>query len=103
MVDTLLRFDDDSLTIQTSQDVEDIIERNKRLQGEAQSGDFRHVASIPNNIINAWLNEAWAKGNVSMKMFDEDFNRMVKMKLDDPDWRFLRTDNRSNPFRIGFR
>jgi hypothetical protein len=103
MVETLLKFEDDTLYVKTTQDVEDIIENNKRLQNEQQKSDWgRHVASIPNNFINAWLNEAWAAGNVNMKMFDEDFNRMVQMKLDDPDWKFLRADDKSNPFHIGW-
>lgn len=104
MVDTLLKFEDGNLHVKTSQDVEDIIENNKRLQNTPQKSDWgRHVADIPNNIINAWLNEAWAAGNVNMKMFDEDFNRMVKMKLDDPDWRFLRTDDKALSFKTGWR
>jgi hypothetical protein len=104
MVETLLKFEDDTLYVKTTQDVEDIIENNKRLQNEQQKSDWgRHVASIPNNFINAWLNEAWAAGNVNMKMFDEDFNRMVKMKLDDPDWRWLRTDNNALSFKTGWR
>lgn len=92
-VGTILKVNDGTLTVKTTQDVEDIIERNKILKTIPQKSDWgRHVASIPNNILNQWLQEEWNRGNVNLKLFDEDFNRMVKMKLDDPDWRFLRTD-----------
>ena len=104
MVDTLLKFEDGNLHVKTTQDVEDIIENNKRLQNTPQKSDWgRHIADIPNNFINKWLNEAWAAGNVNMKMFDEDFNRMVKMKLDDPDWKWLRTDDKALSFKTGWR
>jgi hypothetical protein len=92
-VDTLLKFDEGSLHVKTTQDVEDIIENNKRLQNTPQKSDWgRHVASIPNVILTQWLNEEYSRGNVGLRLFDEDFNRIVKMKLQDPDWRFLRTD-----------
>jgi hypothetical protein len=83
---------DGDLTVHTYQDVEDIIEHNKKLKGERQTGDLRHIASIPNNILIQWLNEEWARGNVNMKLFDEEFNKLVARKLRDHDWLFLRTD-----------
>lgn len=92
-VETLLKFDEGSLHVKSTQDVEDIIENNKRLQSTPQKSDWgRHVASIPNVILTQWLNEEYMRGNVGLRLFDEDFNRIVKMKLQDPDWRFLRTD-----------
>ena len=93
MPNTLLHFEDDSLTVKTSQDVEDIIENNKRLQTTPQKSDWgRHVASIPLIFLNKWLDEEYARGNTGLRLFDEDFNRIVAMKLRDPDYRFLRVD-----------
>jgi hypothetical protein len=81
------------LIAHTYQDVEDIIERNKALQSEPQRSDWgRHVATIPNNILLAWLNEEWARGNISLRLFSREFDALVARKLRDPDWRFLRTD-----------
>ena len=81
------------LIVNVHQDVEDIIENNKRLQTVEQKSDWgRHVASIPNNIINKWLMEEWDRGNASIKMFDDEFDKLVARKLRDPDWRWLRTD-----------
>ena len=57
-----------------------------------QRGDFRQIASIPLNIINQWLNEEWARGNVSLHMSGPEFDAMVACKLANPDWRYLRTD-----------
>jgi hypothetical protein len=84
---------DGALVVHSHQDVEDIIERNKALRGEPQRSDWgRHVATIPNNILLAWLQEEWARGNVNLKLFDAEFNRIVAQKLNDRDWLFLRTD-----------
>jgi hypothetical protein len=86
-------MDGRNLVVHSYQDVEDIIESNKRahLDGK-QTGNFRKVADIPNNVLNQWLVEEWARGNVDMKLFDEQFNALVKRKLNDHDWLFLRTD-----------
>jgi len=77
----------------TVQDVEPVLERNKALRGEPQTSDWgRHVASIPNVILVAWLNEEHARGNVGLRLFSPEFNALVARKLADPDWRHLRTD-----------
>jgi hypothetical protein len=93
MVDTTLRLEGRDLVAHSTQDVEDIIERNKALATIPQRSDWgRHVASIPLNIINQWLNEEWARGNLDLRMSGPAFDALVKRKLADPDWRFLRTD-----------
>ena len=76
------------------QDVEDIIERNKRRQNEPQDrkSSFRHIAEIPNIFIEKWMREEWARGNVSLKWADKEMDAIVERKLQDPDWKFLRTD-----------
>jgi hypothetical protein len=93
-VRTRLRLADGRLAVHSYQDVEDIIERNKALQSEPQRSDWgRHVATIPNNILLVWLNEEWARGNTTIKLFGPEFDALVARKLRDPDWRFLRTDD----------
>ena len=92
-VRTRLTLRDGDLVVHSQQDVEAVIARNKALQGEPQKSDWgRHVATIPNNILLAWLQEEWARGNVNLKLFDAEFNRIVAQKLKDRDWLFLRTD-----------
>lgn len=104
MTETILKVEDGNLYVKTTQDVEDIIDNNRRLQNEPQKrGIWRHKASIPNNIINRWLNEEWMAGNVGIKMFDEEFDRLVQRKLADPDWAYLRTDNPALSFQTGWR
>jgi hypothetical protein len=76
-----------------TQDVEPILERNQRLRAEPQTSDWgRHVAIIPNVILLKWLNEAHARGNAALRMFTKEFDALVKRKLEDPDWKYLRTD-----------
>lgn len=76
------------------QDVEAIIENNKKLQNESQDrkSSFRHVASIPNIIMEKWLREEWERGNHGLKWCGPEMDALVAKKLKDPDWRWLRTD-----------
>jgi hypothetical protein len=79
----------------SEQDVEPILEANKALRGEPsrRRGDWgRHVATIPNVILVRWLNEEYARGNVSLRMFTAEFDQLIDRKLRDPDWAYLRTD-----------
>lgn len=83
---------ENTFTVEEVQDVEAIIENNKRLQGEAQKSDMmRHVASIPAIFLTQWLHEEWNRGN-RIKAFGKEMDKVVARKLRDPDYRFLRTD-----------
>lgn len=81
--------EDGTYTILSSQDVEDQLEYAKAQANENSgwSGDktFRRAAHIPTMIWLKWLTEegwdAYHPGN---------FDRL-KRKLNDPDWRYLRT------------
>jgi hypothetical protein len=81
---------DGDLTVRRVQDVESIIERNKFLQGEGQTwaGAFRHIGTIPNVILEKWMNEEGAPNILAMGT--EEFGQFIKRKLNDPDWRFLK-------------
>ncbi len=93
MSDTVLIRQEDRVIAYTEQDVEDIIEANKRLQSTPQKCDWgRHVATIPNVFLTRWLNEELARGNTTLRMYSKEFDALVERKLKDPDWKFLRTD-----------
>lgn len=90
---TTLRFDDGDLSVESVQDVEPILERNRQLRSEEQRSDWgRHVASIPNVIMVRWLNEEWGKGNTTIRLFGREMDELVERKLKDPEWAYLRTD-----------
>lgn len=77
----------------TEQDVEPILERNAQLRSQPQKSDWgRHVATIPNVILVRWLNEEYARGNISLRMYTAEFDEIIERKLKDPDWAYLRTD-----------
>jgi hypothetical protein len=77
------------LVVRSFQDVEDIIERNKRLQNEPQKSDWgRHIATIPNNILLKWMLE---EGVPVLGMPAHEWDKFLRKKLNDPDWRHLRT------------
>ena len=50
------------------------------------------VASVPANVINQWLDEEYARGNVDLRWGSKEFMALVARKLADHDWLFLRTD-----------
>jgi hypothetical protein len=81
------------LTIERSQDVEDILARNKAFRAHEQTSEWgRHIASIPCVILEKWLNEEAARGNATIRWGSREFDALVARKLRDPDWAYLRTD-----------
>jgi len=92
------------LTVCHWQDVEDIVEHNKRLANEPKprSDWGRHYATIPHNIrLKWWLEET--NGNPNMPIFSMRFeNEIVAKKLEDPEWRGLRVDLGPG-FHLGWR
>jgi hypothetical protein len=84
---------DDGVTIRRVQDVEGHIKSN--LEDQAKGGNDlsfgRRVASIPNVIIEKWMKEEGL--NIFDMHKDPAIRRAVFRKLNDPEWRYLRTDN----------
>jgi hypothetical protein len=102
-MDTRFHFDDGNMIVENVQDVGDIIENNKRLRSVAQKSDWgRHVASIPNVIMTRWLNEEWARGNTTIRLFGPEMDALVERKLKDPEWAYLRTDSAQVQSFMGF-
>lgn len=83
---------DGSVTFERVQDVEPILENNHRLRSEDQKSDLgRHIATIPNVLIEKWINE---EGAPVLAMNKDEFAKFIKHKLDDPDYAYLRTDKK---------
>lgn len=96
--------DGKTVGIETWQDVEDIIEANKVSQSANHKSDWgKPIAEIPNVIVTQWLNEEWKRGNRELRYLGPGWKQFVRKKLADPDWRWLRLDNPSNPFHLGWR
>lgn len=92
-VNTLYHHDGKAFTIERVQDVEPIVELNKQLQTMEQRSDWaRHVARVPNIILEKWLNEEWERGNINMQFGSDEYYEMVERKLQDPDYRAFRVD-----------
>ncbi|MBM7483319.1 hypothetical protein ACVWWI_003365 [Bradyrhizobium sp. USDA 3686] len=82
-----------SFTFVRVQDVEPILELNKRQRANPYTSDFgKHVARIPNVIMERWLHEELDRGNVGVRLYSDEFDRIIERKLQDPDWAYLRTD-----------
>lgn len=79
---------DGTITFERLQDVEPILDTNKQLEQEPQKGDFRHIGTIPNVLIEKWMNE---EGAPVLAMSSDEFARFIRRKLDDPEYRYLRT------------
>jgi hypothetical protein len=73
-VQTLYHADGSAITVQRVQDVEPILEHNKTLRTIEQRSDWgRHIASVPNVVLEKWLNEELERGNVNMQFGTDEF------------------------------
>jgi hypothetical protein len=91
---TAIKLDksDRRLYVKSEDDVEPILEHNKALRSQEQKSDWgRSIANVPTVILLQWLNEAWESGH-DIRYLSEEWYRLVWKKLQDPDWKFLRTD-----------
>lgn len=81
-------IDGDKAIEEHTQDVEPILERNKRLRNEgrgfSESGDLKRIASIPLVVVHQWLQEG-------VDVFNPDHTKEVERRLNSSDWAFLRT------------
>ena len=82
---------DGTFLIEHEQDVEASLDHNKAMANEDDRGwsasrELRRVAHVPNIIIVKWLQEG-------LDIFDPDpeMQKRYRAKLNDPDWRWLRT------------
>lgn len=80
----------DRTVIETVQDVEPILERNKALQSEDAGGwsptrELRRAATIPDIVILKWRREE------GIDVYDPDHWPAVKRKLNSSEYRWLRT------------
>ncbi len=94
-METKYHFFGDDITVERIQDVEPILEHNKLLRNhlpQTNTDGLKHIGTIPNVIIERWLNEEYARGNVGLQPYSKEFDELIARKLNDPDWKFLRTD-----------
>lgn len=81
---------DDKLIIKTYQDVQPILERNKKLQSADEykrqgiKNDYQHVASIPLVLVHEWMKQG-------INIWDKADWPKIKAKLQEPENRYLRT------------
>ena len=77
----------DTLIVKRSQDVEPLLDLNKAEydpDNKRFNRDLHKVASIPLIVVERWLNEG-------INVFDPAHMPLVRKKLNDPEYRFLRT------------
>ena len=57
---TRIKVEDGLVHVARWQDCEDILDLNKAMQNEPQTraGTFRHIATVPNVIIERWMTES---------------------------------------------
>jgi hypothetical protein len=90
-IETGIEYDpiDDQLRVVNRQDVEPILEHNKRLYNDGTDGygptrEWRRAATIPNIILEKWLKEE------GIRYWDSEDTPKLMAKLDDPEWLYLR-------------
>jgi hypothetical protein len=88
---TDVKFDSDGkMIIRSLQNVDPIIDHNKEMMNHGDiastiGGLARRYAQIPLNIVYQWLVED------GLDVFDPDHQERLARKLNDPDYRYLRT------------
>ena len=85
---------DGSMTVQRTQDVEPILDRNKAFQNTPQKKSElmgHHIGSIPLIIVEKWANEEGFNILDTGKHGKAAVTKFMKRKLADPDWQYLKT------------
>lgn len=83
-------------TLTHEQDMTPIIEANKMMANDTDytkagmKADWWHYARIPNNLIHKWLVEE------GIDVFDKNHKKKVFQKLNDPEYRFLKTTGKKH-------
>lgn len=82
---------DDTWAIERVQNVEPIVERNKReaREGVNDRGEFRKVASIPLVVVEKWKNE------LGVDVFNKDHMPRVAALLNSSEYAFLKATERT--------
>ena len=84
---------DKSIVAVSYQDCDPILENNKELRSRTWKSDGgRHIADVPNVLINQWLTEEWTKGNLHLRLGTPEWQEVMRKKLSDPNYKYLRTD-----------
>lgn len=78
-----------NFAIETRQDVEPILDNNKRQQNDGDgftpSRDMRKVGTIPLVVLQLW------KDTEGLDWMNKNHAKAIRAKLNDSDWRWLRT------------
>lgn len=86
---THITVKDGKIHVRRYQDSEEIVDNNKRLQNAGkQPGDMRLIGSIPAIILERWIQE---DATNYLALPKDEFSRLIRRKLRDPDWKWLRT------------
>lgn len=99
---THLALEGDDLVVRTSQDAQDIADRAKMLREQPNRGDFHHVWSAPNTLIDKFYQEYCGDQYAGAKKMDEDFWAYVHRRMKDPEYRIFWCHDPQNQFRVGY-
>lgn len=90
--------EDGVIQTKSIQDVTKIIEANKAKQNDSQfnngltdSGDMKHVASVPLIVWEKWWRDECKRTGVNINIYGPEMDKVAKRQLNDPDNKFLRT------------
>lgn len=100
-LDTYWAYDDltDTFILEYRQDVQSVLEVNKTLANATEytqqgiKDEMWHYAQVPNSIIMKWLIED------DIDFYSEEDWPRVLAKLNDPDYRFLKTTHKVHGLR----
>ena len=96
ITETHVKSDDGKMHVKSYQNVDDILsanvaESNSKIDQGWGGDGFHKVASIPNVVVVEWTNELSRMGANNKDPFAGENRAFLKAKLNDPNWRYLRT------------
>lgn len=89
-ITTTIFSEDKRVVIVRTQDVEPILEQNKRLQNSRTRSGYdpkaflNHYAHIPNIVIEHWM-------KLGINIFNKNDEKKINQLLNSPEWSYLKT------------
>ena len=83
---------EDGFAIQHRQDVEPILNANAEQRNSGiRPKNFQRIASIPSVVWMQWMQDSGLPAAYWLQMPKGEMKHFVEMKLNDPDWKWLKT------------
>ena len=99
---THLALEGEDLVVRRYQDSQDIADRAKMLREQPNKGDFHHVWSLPNVLVDQFFQEYCGDFEGVPKLMDAEFWAWVNVKMKDPQYKTFWCHDNQYQHRVGY-